>query len=144
MISIEIKTSGPDLEQVAQKLAGPVRQRFIEMLADITYNTMRELAPVRSGFMRESISKSVGEGEATVGPADPKAVFVEYGTMPHVIYPVNASCLAFFAGGRMVFAAYVNHPGTRPQPFVRYAAEEAVRSAPALWKEAAEELAQLG
>lgn len=142
MITVEIKTSGPDLNQVAERLAGPVRQKFIGLLADITYNTMRELAPVRTGFMRESISKSVGEGEATVGPADPKAVFVEYGTRPHAIYPVNASCLAFFAGGRMVFTAYVNHPGTRPQPFVRYAAEEAQRRAPEVWEQAFKEVAK--
>ena len=142
MITVEIKTSGPDLEQVAQKLAGPVRQRFIELLADITFDTMRELAPVRTGFMRDSISEFIGEGEARVGPTDPKAVFVEYGTMPHVIYPVNASCLAFFAGGRMVFAAYVNHPGTKPQPFVRYAAEEAQRRAEEVWVQAFKEVVE--
>jgi hypothetical protein len=136
MITVEIKTSGPDLEQIAARLAGPVRQRFIELLADITYTAMRELAPVRSGFMRESIHKFIGEGEARVGPTAPYALFVEYGTRPHVIRPVNASCLAFFAGGRMVFAAYVNHPGTRPQPFVRYAAEEAQRRAPEVWEQA--------
>jgi hypothetical protein len=140
MITVEIKTSGPDLEQVAQRLAGPVRQRFIELLADIAFDTMRELAPVRSGFMRDSISEFIGEGEARVGPTDPKAVFVEYGTRPHRIYPVNASCLAFFAGGRMVFAAYVNHPGTKPQPFVRYAAEEAQRRAEEVWQRAFEEV----
>lgn len=140
MISVEIRTSGPDLEQIAKRLAGPVRQRFIEMLADITFDTMRELAPVRSGFMRDSISEFIGEGEARVGPTAPYALFVEYGTRPHTIYPVNASCLAFFAGGRMVFTAYVNHPGTKPQPFVRYAAEEAQRRAPEVWEQAFKEV----
>ncbi|MCJ7767701.1 hypothetical protein MUP79_04875 [Candidatus Bathyarchaeota archaeon] len=142
MITVEIRTNGPDLEQVAKRLAGPVRQRFIELLADVTFDTMRELAPVRSGFMRDSVSEFIGEGEARVGPTDPKALFVEYGTRPHVIYPVNASCLAFFAGGRMVFAAYVNHPGTKPRPFVRYAAEEAQRRAPEVWEQAFKEVGQ--
>ena len=59
-----------------------------------------------------------------------------------MIYPVNASCLAFFAGGRMVFAAYVNHPGTKPQPFVRYAAEEARRRAEEVWEQAFKEVAK--
>jgi hypothetical protein len=40
----------------------------------------------------------------------------------------------------MVFTGYVSHPGTRPQPFVRYAIEEAERAAPTLWNEAVEEL----
>jgi len=136
LITVEIRTSGPDLEQVAERLAGPVRQRFIELLADITYNTMRELAPVRTGFMRESIRKSIGVGEAYVDVTDPKAVFVEYGTRPHMIYPVNASCLAFFAGGRMIFTKYVSHPGTKPQPFVRFAVEEAQRRIPETWEQA--------
>jgi len=139
MISIEIKTSGPDLEQVAEKLAGPVKQKFIELLADVTYATMRELAPVRSGFMRESIRKFIGEGEASVGPTAPYALFVEFGTRPHMIYPVNASCLSFFAGGRMVFTKYVSHPGTKPRPFVRYATEEAQRMAPELFAQAFKE-----
>jgi hypothetical protein len=142
LITVEIRTSGPDLEQVAKRLAGPVRQRFIELLADVTFDTMRELAPVRTGYMRDSIRELISEGEARVGPADPKAVFVEYGTRPHVIRPVNASCLAFFAGGRMIFTAYVNHPGTRPQPFVRYAAEEAQRRAPEIWEQAFKEVAK--
>lgn len=142
MITVEIRTSGPDLLQVSKRLAGPVRQRFIELLADVTFDTMRKLAPVRTGFMRDSVTEFIGEGEARVGPTAPYAVFVEYGTRPHVIRPINAGCLAFFAGGRMVFAAYVNHPGTRPQPFVRYAAEEAQRRAPEVWEQAFKEVAE--
>ena len=140
MISVEIRTTGPDLETISKRLAGPVRQRFIELLADITFDTMRELAPVRRGDMRDSVTEFIGEGEARVGPTAPYAVFVEYGTRPHVIFPVNASCLAFMAGGRMVFAAYVSHPGTKPQPFVRYAAEEAQRRAAEVWEQAFREV----
>ena len=48
------------------------------------------------------------------------------GTAPHEIRPVNASCLAFEApGGGMVFTQLVHHPGTRPNPFMERAAEDA-------------------
>lgn len=139
MISVEIKTAGPGLEQIAAALAGPVRDKFLQLISDVAFETMRELAPVRTGALRDSIQKFETEDGVKVGPTAPYAVFVEEGTAPHMIYPVNARCLAFMAGGRMVFTAYVSHPGTKPQPFVRYAAEEAQRRAPDLWQQAFEE-----
>ena len=54
--------------------------------------------------------------------------YVEYGTSPHPITPDSAEALAFpGAGGGIVFAQRVQHPGTDPQPFWRpgYDATEA-------------------
>ena len=53
------------------------------------------------------------------------AVYVEKGTAPHEIRPVNASVLAFEVGGDMVFTRLVRHPGTRPNPFMQRAVEAA-------------------
>jgi hypothetical protein len=70
--------------------------------------------------------KEVGDGEASIQVLAPYATHVVYGTAPHEIRPVNASCLAFEApGGGMVFTALVHHPGTRPNPFMQRAAEDA-------------------
>lgn len=44
--------------------------------------------------------------------------FVEEGTRPHDIRPVNAQALRFVIGGRLVFASVVHHPGGRPYPFM--------------------------
>jgi hypothetical protein len=59
----------------------------------------------------------------------PYAKFVEYGTRPHRIYPKNGRYLKFNAGtpsvhgfdlsSETVFARFVNHPGTKPLPFMR-------------------------
>ena len=52
------------------------------------------------------------------------AGFVHEGTRPHVIFPRRARALRFNVAGRTVFAAKVNHPGTKPRPFLREAAAE--------------------
>ncbi len=83
----------------------------------------------------------------------PYGAYVEYGTKPHKIFPKAAHgmigptregqtrratgkgphehivgrglALRFMVGGRIVFARYVNHPGTQALPFLRPAAEYA-------------------
>jgi len=73
--------------------------------------------------------------EVTVYTTDPIYGYVNYGTRPHPIYPRNARVLAFpsaftpktrpnvigsgpgGSGGPTVFAAHVNHPGTKPRNF---------------------------
>ena len=61
------------------------------------------------------------------------AVFVEKGTAPHEIRPVNASVLAFEAAGRMVFTTIVKHPGSKPNPFMERAAEDTRSKAEAVF-----------
>ena len=67
----------------------------------------------------------MGDGEASIQALAPYAVYVEKGTSPHEIRPVNASVLAFEVGGRVVFTPLVRHPGTKPNPFMQRAAEDA-------------------
>ena len=69
--------------------------------------------------------KEIGDGEASIQALAPNAVYVEKGTRPHEIRPVNASFLAFEVSGRMVFTPLVRHPGTKPNPFMQRAAEDA-------------------
>lgn len=45
--------------------------------------------------------------------------FVEFGTLPHVIMPKNKKALAFKSGGKTIITKRVNHPGTRPNNFIR-------------------------
>jgi hypothetical protein len=49
------------------------------------------------------------------------AAAVHDGTRPHVIVPRNRKVLRFKVGGKIVYARRVNHPGTRPRPFLRQA-----------------------
>lgn len=50
----------------------------------------------------------------------PYASFVENGTKPHMIFPKRATVLSWIpiGGGARVFARWVNHPGSKPYPFM--------------------------
>lgn len=78
------------------------------------------LAPVRTGRMRSNIGTQFYENglAAEVGTNIEYAPPVEFGTGPRIIRPVRAQALRFTAGGRVVFAKRVNHPGTKARPFL--------------------------
>jgi hypothetical protein len=48
------------------------------------------------------------------------APYPEFGTAPHFIQPPDPSgVLTFMIHGKRVFAKFVEHPGTQPQPYLR-------------------------
>lgn len=55
----------------------------------------------------------------------PHALFVHWGTKPHVIRPKNRKALRWPAGGRFVFAREVHHPGYKGDPWLVRAAARA-------------------
>lgn len=58
-----------------------------------------------------------------ISSSAPYAQFVIEGTQPHVILPTTGQFLAFNVGGSWFFSRLVNHPGTKPNPFVERAVE---------------------
>ena len=80
--------------------------------------------PLRpSGYLRNSIHAfRLQDGSIVVGPTAPYAKYVLEGTPPHEIRSTGQWPLRNRATGQ-VFGPKVNHPGTRPQPFVAEAAE---------------------
>ena len=125
MITVEISTHGLEFDEVSQQLSGPLKQKLLEKLAGTAFEKALFGAPWRTGKLAGSIIKEVSEGEARIEALAPHAVFVVNGTAPHEIRPVNARVLAFESGGKMVFTSLVQHPGTRPNPFMQNAAEDA-------------------
>jgi hypothetical protein len=78
----------------------------------------RSLAPKRTGRLAESLRAEVHDKVLRVGSLDVNyAIYVEMGTMPHIILPSNKKAL-YWPGARHP-VAYVNHPGTAPQPYLR-------------------------
>ena len=98
---------------------------MIEKLADVAYASAFFGAPWKTGKLAGSIVNEIGDGEASIQALAPHAVYVEKGTRPHEIRPVNASVLAFEIAGRMVFTPIIRHPGTKPNPFMQRAVEDA-------------------
>jgi hypothetical protein len=124
--SVSVARRGLDLNLFAKNFHGEVAQRLVEETADFAFEQMYANAPWRSGNLAMSIKKEVAEGKVSVKPLASYALFVEKGTAPHIIRPVNARCLAFQGGmlGGMVFARLVHHPGTKPNPFIQRTAME--------------------
>lgn len=94
-------------------------------------NRAKILAPVDTGRLRSSIRSSQGtvggNPSARIESNVDYAAMVHDGTRPHVIRPRRKRALRFQVGGRIVFATRVNHPGTRPRPFLTRALFDVAR-----------------
>src|SRR5665647_837979 len=112
-----------ELNELAQKLSGPLKQKLIERLTDIAFAAAFWGAPVLTGYLASTIYKQVSDGEGVVGVAVSYAKAVVEGTAPHEIRPVNGRVLVFMVAGKKVFTPIVHHPGTKPNPFMQNALE---------------------
>jgi hypothetical protein len=84
-----------------------------------TVESMRGRVPIRSGTLRESITRKLTPKGFTVWPSASYARFVDQGARPHTIYPVNASVLRWFGPyGQAIFSRVVHHPGSAGRFFV--------------------------
>ena len=124
--SVSVARRGIDLKLFADQFGDAVTQPILEETGDFAFDRMYENAPWRNGFLAQSIKKTVGEGRVDIKPLASYTLFVVKGTAPHIIRPVNASCLAFQGSmtGGMVFTKLVHHPGTKPNPFIAKTATE--------------------
>lgn len=84
-----------------------------------------ELAPYKSGNLREHIVKRLGTVDGhpavLVGPTNvPYAFWVSQGTEPHIIRANKAPMLVFYwpKVGRVVAFKQVQHPGTKPNRYL--------------------------
>jgi len=89
---------------------------------------------IRVGGLTDSYVEVRAGGTSVVG----YAAYVEFGTRAHLIVPRTKSILAWGGsrtlGGRLrkgsratIFARRVNHPGTKPKPFLIPGIEKAIR-----------------
>jgi hypothetical protein len=143
------------------QIARPVIDRAIKATnAVLAKHTLKENpVPWRTGNLLQSFRFRSGAGWARWYPTANYAMFVEMGTRPHVITPRRARVLAWKTGsaggyvtsasGRryykagtvgMRFARKVNHPGTRPQPFMQAILDNSSQDIEALFAQAADRI----
>jgi HK97 gp10 family phage protein len=79
----------------------------------------------QTGNLRRSIFRRVdGPHRGVIGVGEKYGAYVEFGTRPHVITPKKGKFLAFKSkSGKVVYAKRINHPGSRPYPFMQPAME---------------------
>jgi hypothetical protein len=125
VIEFSVTSSGTEFNELAQKLSGPLKQKLIERVTDIAFAVAFWGAPVRTGYLASTVYKQVSDNGGVVGVAASYARVVVEGSAPHEIRPANGGVLAFMIAGKMVFTPIVHHPGTKPNPFMQNALEEA-------------------
>ncbi len=130
MIGLTLMVQGlGNLQPLLNRLR-PALEWAVDELAATAANVMTDLAPERTGRLRASIRIDRRPLMAIIGPTTYYAKYVELGTRPHIIRPRRARFLHFWIGEREIFAKVVHHPGTRPQLFVKRAADAASEKAP--------------
>lgn len=107
-------------EDIRRRLRVAIVRDGKELAARVRGKLSGPVLKVRSGRLLASIKAQMRESSTTIygrvfSEGVPYAAIHEYGgrTAPHVIYPRNARALHFFVGGSEVFAAKVNHPGSK-------------------------------
>lgn len=121
----EVSFDGFDFRNAGALLHREMRRgvdRAARLAAEAAERKAREVAPVRTGNLRGSVSHRPATGSDSVARHDviasaKYASFVSEGTRPHLIVARRKRALHFFVGGREVFTQRVRHPGTKPNPF---------------------------
>jgi len=114
-----------------------ILQRRMRQIIRLVAADARTNAPVDTGRMAQAIKEDpiVSEGPfrviGGVTSHAPYSAFVHQGTAPHVIPRGGGGpgqkILKFQAGGQTLFRRSVNHPGTRPRPFLTNAVARVLR-----------------
>lgn len=118
-MSISIEVTGLDEAAEYFRAAGEALVQAVSVRLEAVCQEIadyaRQIAPRRSGQYAASITV---EQEAplrfAIRAGAPHAAIIEYGSMPHFIFPRTAKVLRFEVDGDVVFAKWVHHPGTPP------------------------------
>lgn len=132
-ITVQIK-GGDTIKRDLRALTPEVSRLAILRLAQVAYDSAQDGAgkharSVPSPLFRSLYNRAVPGGRE-VGhdlSAAPHAVFVHWGTRPHIIRPKTRKALRWARGGAFHFARAVNHPGYRGDAWMLRAADDAVR-----------------
>ena len=125
MIEFSVTTNNLELNEIAQKISGPLKEKLIERLTDIAFEEAFWTAPVKTGYLASTVYKQVTDSEGIVGVAASYAKSVVEGTAPHEIRAADGGVLSFMVAGKHIFTPIVHHPGTKPNPFLQNAAQKA-------------------
>lgn len=114
--------------------AGPKAEKLTQLIVKkIGFDTVagaQKRVPVDTGNLKNTIGQDFDDDGMgfEAGPTANYGADVEYGTQAHEIRPRDAKALHWVdSEGRDMFRRRVWHPGTRPQPYMRPAFDEAVK-----------------
>lgn len=130
MITVEL-TGLPEVRAAFDKLREIMQEKAVAMTAtDAEDKVFRAAdAHTKTGALIRSVFKQQRTAQSWAVGHDLQiakhALFIQFGTKPHTIVPVNKKALRWVSGSQFVFAKKVNHPGTRADPYLDRVAAEA-------------------
>lgn len=119
----KFKAAGVDVHMAVPKLLG--------RLAGEGERFMKTHVPVKTGFLKNTITSNTSTSGSVIYASAPYAKAVNDGSKPHMIYPRTAKVLRFVVGGHEVFAKFVHHPGTKGVHFAEQTYNHIMRILPA-------------
>lgn len=134
------ETMTPELEALGAEIVQRARQQvgvWSPAEGEPGWSVSRRVAARRPGTLRDSIHAEVVQtGDPgspvvlRVGSDDDVAWVHHEGSDPHRIVPRRAPRLVFWhaKAGTTVASRAVSHPGTRPNPYLREAMDDALRA----------------
>jgi hypothetical protein len=121
----DFKVTIPNLAKLQEAMANypaiatPIVQAaVVGSQAILAKNTTGATVPIRTGYLVQNWGFDIGNLTARWYPKANYAPYVEFGTAPHEIRPVNAKVLANPKTGQ-IFGTLVHHPGTKANPHSR-------------------------
>lgn len=104
------------------KLDHVARRGAAALVTRVTLKTAEIAMATAPGSMKQRIRPIIKGSKMNplgiVMVDHPAAHYVMNGTKPHEIRPRNKKVLRFTVGGTVVYARRVDHPGTKPNPFL--------------------------
>lgn len=121
-------------------VSAPIIQKaIVAAQAILAKFTTAATVPVRTGYLVQNWAFEIGNLQARWYPRASYAPYVEFGTGPHEIKPVNRRVLANVETGH-VFGPVVHHPGTKANPFMERIVAAAQPDIETLFVEALEQV----
>ena len=101
-------------------------REILEQGSAVIENDLQRNVPVRTGRLRNSITREVSDTSAVIRTNSGYGRFVNDGTAPHIIYPRNGRFLRFEIQGKVIYAKRVRHPGFIGRKFVEQTLQESM------------------
>ena len=143
---VSVRINGIDAAKSSVVALTPsVAASALRQMSQVAYDSMQAGAGrhSRRGDLFASVyNRSAGALRREVGhdpQRAPHAIFVVFGTRPHVIKPKEKKALRWASGGKFAFAKTVHHPGYKGDDYMTPAADAAVRQFDAIINQAFKE-----
>ena len=120
-VSASFNLNRSRIERMLRLRGGLVYRNMERRVRRVEQEAIRRAPGSVGRGIRASIQRGPGgEFRGVIRSTHPASIYLVNGTRPHIIRPRNPSgVLRFMVGGQVVYARYVNHPGTRRNDYLR-------------------------